>query len=63
MTIMKNRHKYPILAQSQRIFCVHKASMMIDYGTQHGHKPVIRLRYMSLQTYKTYEIMDIHATI
>ena len=47
-TVMKNRHKYPILAQSQGIFYVHKASMMADHCTQQNTK--IHLRYITTDT-------------
>ena len=41
--LWQNRHKYPILAQSQSIFYVHQTSMIVDHCTQHDQNPLIHL--------------------
>ena len=60
-TVIK-KHIYPILAQSQGIYYVHKASMMGDHCIPTWTKstdssPI----YHSVQTYKIYDVMDINA--
>ena len=45
--LWQNRQKYPILAQSQSIFYVHHAIMMVDHSTQHEQGPLIHLRYIT----------------
>ena len=46
-TVIQNRPKYPIFAQSPSIVYVHKASIMVDHCTQHQQNPLIHLRYMA----------------
>ena len=58
--LWQNRHKYPILAQSQSICYVHKAAMMVDHCTQHEQNPLIHLQYITI--YKIYKIIDLNAT-
>ena len=46
-TIVTTRHKYPILAQGQRIFFVHQITMMVDHYTQHEQHPLIHRQYVT----------------
>ena len=43
----KNRHKCPIMAQSQTIFYAHKVFMMVYHCTQHEQNPLIHLGYIA----------------
>ena len=43
---MHDRHKYLILVQSQSIFYMHKAAMMVDHCIQHEQNPLNQLRYI-----------------
>ena len=56
-------YKYPILAHSKSIFYVHRVSMMAAHCTQHEQNPDSFHRYISLQTYKMYYIMNINAIL